>query len=104
MYYNNVRLASGDTGAKPEGFVDSLESVFPIIGNQTVTLKNTKPLSVEGNKLFDSNGKLVNLANNTTTNKAINTYKINGTFSTTLTRGTSSEYNENIFNLSVPVK
>jgi len=104
VYYNNVRLASGDIGSKPEGFVDSLESVFSIIGNQTITLKDKQPLSTEGNNLFNSNGKLIALSNNSTSSTLSNVYKVNGTFSTTLARGTSSEYNENIFSLNVPVK
>src|SRR5215207_5688939 len=36
VYLDNVRLASADIGSKPEGFIDSLGSVYPIIGNQTI--------------------------------------------------------------------
>lgn len=104
VYYDNVRLASGDIGSKPEGFVDSLESVFSIIGNQTITLKDKKPLSSQGNDLFDSNGRLILLSNNSSLSKLPNVYVVNGTFSTTLARGTSSDYNENIFSLNVPFK
>ena len=40
----NIRIASGDIGQRPEGFVDSSAGIYPIIGNGTVTLKDEKTI------------------------------------------------------------
>jgi hypothetical protein len=109
IYFDNVRLASADIGSKPEGFIDSLSSVYPIIGNQTITLKDKQPLTSEGNSLFNSNGTLIKNYNSTNSNisKAQikpNSFVINGTFSTTLARGTQSQSSETPFNLQYPLK
>src|SRR6478672_4640446 len=90
VYLNNTRLASADFGTKPQGFIDSLSSVYPIIGNQTITLKDKQPLTPEGNSLFNSNGVFINGS------------KSNA--STTLTRGTQSQSSETPFNLQFPIK
>jgi hypothetical protein len=109
IYFDNVRLASADIGSKPEGFIDSLSSVYPIIGNQTITLKDKQPLTSEGNSLFNSNGTLIKKYNSTNSNisKTLikpNSFVINGTFSTTLARGTESQSSETPFNLQFPLK
>jgi hypothetical protein len=109
IYFDNVRLASADIGSKPEGFIDSLSSVYPIIGNQTITLKDKQPLTSEGNSLFNSNGTLIKNYNSTNSNisKTLikpNSFVINGTFSTTLARGTESQSSETPFNLQFPLK
>ena len=48
IHYNvnlqNTRIASGDIGQRPEGFVDSSAGIYPIIGNGTVTLKDEKTI------------------------------------------------------------
>jgi len=48
IHYNvnleNTRIASGDIGQRPEGFVDSSAGIYPIIGNGTVTLKDDKTI------------------------------------------------------------
>jgi hypothetical protein len=107
VYLNNVRLASADIGTKPEGFIDSLSSVYPIIGNQTITLKDAQPLTSEGSSLFNSNGVLINDSKSNSSkpqNLSSNFYIVNGTFSTTLTRGTQSQSSETPFNLQFPIK
>ena len=109
IYFDNVRLASADIGSKPQGFIDSLSSVYPIIGNQTITLKDKQPLTSEGNSLFNSNGTLIKNYNSTNSNisKTLikpNSFVINGTFSTTLARGTQSQSSETPFNLQFPLK
>jgi hypothetical protein len=109
IYFDNVRLASADIGSKPEGFIDSLSSVYPIIGNQTITLKDKQPLTSEGNSLFNSNGTLIknydsNNSNISKTQIKPNSFVINGTFSTTLARGTQSQSSETPFNLQFPLK
>lgn len=42
LYSNSTRIASGDIGTRPEGLVDSQDSIFPIIGNGTLILKDKK--------------------------------------------------------------
>src|SRR5919109_3810287 len=44
IFTNNTRVISGDIGEKLEGFVASQESVFPIIGNSNITLKDSHNL------------------------------------------------------------
>jgi LEA14-like dessication related protein len=44
VFANNTRIVSGDIGEKLEGFVASQESVFPIIANSTITLKDSHHL------------------------------------------------------------
>lgn len=107
VYLNKTRLASADFGTKPEGFIDSLSSVYPIIGNQTITLKDKQPLTPEGNSLFNSNGVLINGSKSNASkpqNPSSNFYIVNGTFSTTLTRGIQSQSSETPFNLQFPIK
>ena len=36
------QMTSGDIGVSPEGFLAGQENTFPIVGNTTVTLKNTQ--------------------------------------------------------------
>jgi hypothetical protein len=40
VYSNSIRIVSGDIGNRPEGFVDSQDSIFPVIGNGTLILKD----------------------------------------------------------------
>lgn len=42
VYSNSARIVSGDIGSRPEGFVDSQDSIFPVIGNGTLILKDKK--------------------------------------------------------------
>jgi hypothetical protein len=44
VFASNTRIVSGDIGEKLEGFVASQESVFPIIANGTITLKDSHQL------------------------------------------------------------
>lgn len=106
VYFDSVRLASADIGTQPQGFIDSLSSVYPLIGNQTITLKDTQPLTPEGSALFNSNGTLIHNSNSNIikTPGTPNSYVINGTFSTTLARGTQSQNSETPFSLQFPLK
>jgi hypothetical protein len=105
VYLDKVRLASSDIGTKPEGFVDSLESVYTIIGNQTITLRDKQPLTEEGVSLFESNGALMqSLSNGTSAQTASGPFIINGTFATTLNRGSQSQATEQPFSLQYPLK
>ncbi len=106
VYFDNVRLVSADIGVKPEGFVDSLASVYTIIGNQTITLRDRQPLTEEGTSLFNPNGSLIRDSNDTvsTTQITPNSFVINGTFATTLNRGSQAQASEHVFNLQYPLK
>jgi hypothetical protein len=110
VYFDNVRLASADIGSKPEGFIDSLSSVYPIIGNQTITLKDAQTLSEDGSALLGPNGTLTHNSASTSnsslsTGKTISkSFVINGTASTSLHRGTESQSSETPFNLQFPLK
>jgi hypothetical protein len=103
VYLDNVRIASGDVGSRTEGFVDSLESVYPIIGNQSIVIRDTESLTEDANSLFDSQGKMVaaNADNsNSTTSQA---YDVNGTYFYTLNRGSDAQVGENEFNFQYPL-
>ena len=107
VFYDNVRLVSADIGAKPEGFVDNLGSVYTIIGNQTITLKDRQPITEEGVSLFNSNGTLLSRdsSNGISAAQTVpDSFVINGTFATTLNRGSQSQASEHAFNLQFPLQ
>ena len=107
IFFDNVRLVSADIGAKPEGFVDNLGSVYTIIGNQTITLRDTQPITEEGVSLFNSNGTLLNRDSPndiSTTQTTPDSFVINGTFATTLNRGSQAQASEHAFNLQFPLQ
>jgi hypothetical protein len=94
---DGVRLSSGDLGSRTEGFVDSLESVYTIIGNQTIVLRDREPLTEEGLKFFDSQGNWIGGSSNATQ------FDVNGTFFFTLNRGSETQARENSFNFQYPI-
>jgi len=49
VYSNSTRIVSGDIGQRPEGFVDSQDSIFPVIGNGTLILKDKKIIELTKN-------------------------------------------------------
>ncbi|HVE37547.1 MAG TPA: hypothetical protein VNA18_05070 [Nitrososphaeraceae archaeon] len=49
VYSNSTRIVSGDIGDRPEGFVDSQDSIFPVIGNGTLLLKDKRILENNNN-------------------------------------------------------
>lgn len=49
VYSNSTRIVSGDIGNRPEGFVDSQDSIFPVIGNGTLILKDKKIIELSNN-------------------------------------------------------
>ena len=71
VFTDNDRIVSGDVGEKLEGFVASQESVFPIISNGTINLKDSHLLQPSDLPLNDLN----NILNGTAG------YTINGTYS-----------------------
>ena len=70
VYSNSTKIASGDIGNRPEGFVDSQDSIFPVIGNGTLILKDKKIIQ-SSNDL-----NLSQIANNINASK----YLVNGTY------------------------
>ena len=107
IFFDNVRLVSADIGAKPEGFVDNLGSFYTIIGNQTITLRDRQPITEEGVSLFNSNGTLLNRDSPndiSATQTTPDSFVINGTFATTLNRGSQAQASEHVFNLQYPLK
>lgn len=49
VYSNSIRIVSGDIGNRPEGFVDSQDSIFPVIGNGTLILKDKRIIENNNN-------------------------------------------------------
>ncbi len=117
VFLDDVRLSSGDMGTRTEGFVDSLESVYTIIGNQTITLRDKTPLSAQGQSLIDSGLSVApvsdnnlssqpsqSLTTNTTTTLPSDSYLVNGTYFFTLNRGSQAQSSEFPFSLQFPAK
>ena len=104
VYLDNVRIGSGDVGSRTEGFVDSLESVYTIIGNQSIVLRDREPLTEDGTSLFDSQGQILSAttdsSSSSTTSRA---YDVNGTYFYTLNRGSEAQVREHSFNFQYPL-
>ncbi len=101
VYLDNVRIGSGDVGTRTEGFVDSLESVYTLIGNQTIVLRDREPLTEEASTMFDSQGNLTDaLSDNSSSLKE---FDINGTYFYTLNRGSDAQVREHSFNSQYPL-
>ncbi|MFL6320017.1 MAG: hypothetical protein ACJ72Q_06045 [Nitrososphaeraceae archaeon] len=92
LFANGIHLASGDIGAKLEGFIASQEGVYPIIGNGTVTLKDTQAVQQNG-LTADGWSKVVN-------SKA--SYIINGTYSYKQTSSLQATGEDKDFKLRFP--
>jgi len=103
VYLDNVRIASGDLGSRTEGFVDSLESVYPIIGNQSIVLRDRTLLDEEGNSLFDSQGKFLPAIADNSNSSTSKVYDVNGTYFYTLNRGSDAQVRESAFNFQYPL-
>ncbi len=103
VYLDNVRIASGDLGSRTEGFVDSLESVYPIIGNQSIVLRDRTPLDEEGILLFDSQGKFLPAIADNSNSSTSKVYDVNGTYFYTLNRGSDAQVRENAFDFQYPL-
>lgn len=57
VYSNSTRIASGDIGRRPEGFVDAQDSIFPVIGNGTLILKDKKIIDSANNQNVSQIGR-----------------------------------------------
>lgn len=92
VYSNSTRIASGDIGNRPEGFVDSQDSIFPVIGNGTLILKDKKIIQTSK----DLN--LSEIANNINASK----YLVNGTYFFKQTGSFQSTGGEQQFSINYP--
>ncbi len=103
VFLDNVRIGSGDVGSRTEGFVDSLESVYPIIGNQSIIIRDRAPLTEEANSLFDSQGEMVAATADNSNSSTSQVYNVNGTYFYTLNRGSDAQVRDNGFNFQYPI-
>ena len=92
VYSNSTRIASGDIGTRPEGLVDSQDSIFPVIGNGTLILKDKK--IIQTNK--DLN--MSQIANNINSSNFI----VNGSYFYKQTGSFQSTGGEQQFRLNYP--
>jgi hypothetical protein len=92
VYSNSTRIVSGDIGQRPEGFIDSQDSIFPVIGNGTVVLKDKK--------IIDTSRGL-NLSKISTSN-GISEFLVNGTYFFKQTSSFQSTGGEKEFSIVYP--
>ena len=92
VYSNSTRLVSGDIGQRPEGFIDSQDSIFPVIGNGTLILKDKK--------IIDTNRGL-NLSQ-IATNNGTSQFLVNGTSSFKQTSSFQSTGGDQEFSIVYP--
>ncbi|HEX7178238.1 MAG TPA: hypothetical protein VF220_00830 [Nitrososphaeraceae archaeon] len=92
VYSNSTRIASGDIGNRPEGFVDSQDSIFPVIGNGTLILKDKKIIQSSKDLNLSQN------ANNINASK----YLVNGTYFFKQTGSFQSTGGEQQFSINYP--
>ena len=90
VYSNSTRIVSGDIGNRPEGFVDSQDSIFPIIGNGTLILKDKR--IIENN----DNLNLSQISENNETPK----FLVNGSYFFKQTGSFQSTGGEQTFNIN----
>ncbi len=87
------QMTTGDVGISPEGFVSGQEDIFPIVGNSTVTLKDTK-VAVRNNLTATSWDSMVD---------GTGQYRIEGSYSYRLTGSNfQTSYFEKEFALTFP--
>ena len=92
VYSNTTRIVSGDIGQRPEGFIDSQDSIFPVIGNGTLILKDKK--------MIDTNRGL-NLSQ-IAINNGTSQYLVNGSYSFKQTSSFQSTGGEGEFSIVYP--
>ena len=92
MNLETIRIASGDIGQRPEGFVDSSAGIYPIIGNGTVTLKDEKTIQRDN--------RIENVWNKITDDTS--SFQVNGHFAYRQTSSFQADAGEIDFNLKYP--
>lgn len=95
-YFLNVgqfQMTAGDIGVSPEGFVAGQENTFPIVGNTTVTLKNTQ-VAARNNLTASSWDSMVDVTAK---------YRVDGSYAYRLTGSNfQTNYSEKEFALTFP--
>jgi hypothetical protein len=87
------QMTTGDIGISPEGFVSGQKDIFPIVGNSTVTLKDTK-VAVRNNLTASSWDSMVD---------GTGQYRVEGSYSYRLTGSNfQTSYFEKGFALTFP--
>lgn len=87
------QMTTGDIGISPEGFVSGQEDIFPIVGNSTVTLKDTK-VAIRNNLTASSWDSMVD---------GTGQYRVEGSYSYRLTGSNfQTSYFEKEFALTFP--
>jgi hypothetical protein len=89
---DKIRIASGDIGQRPEGFVDSQEGIYPIIGNGTVTLKDEKTIEKD-NRIDNVWNKIANKSSS---------FQVNGSFAYKQTSSFQAHGGDIDFNMVYP--
>jgi hypothetical protein len=92
VYSNATRIASGDIGMRPEGLVDSQDSIFPVIGNGTLILKDKKIIQT------DKDLNMSQIANNINSSN----FLVNGSYFYKQTGSFQSTGGEQQFRLNYP--
>ena len=92
LFTNSGRIVSGDIGEKPIGFVGSQANIFPIVGNGSIMVKDSKVIEREGPSQTNLDGLVGNTQH----------YIINGTFSYKQTSSFQSSGGENNYSLTFP--
>lgn len=90
VYSNSTRIVSGDIGNRPEGFVDSQDSIFPVIGNGTLILKDKKIIETSNN---------LNLSQ-ISRNNELSDFLVNGSYFFKQTGSFQSTGGEQIFSIN----
>ena len=86
-------MTTGDIGVSPEGFVAGQEDIFPIVGNSTVTLRDTQ-VAVRNNLTASSWDSMVD---------GTGEYRVEGSYSYRLTGSNfQTSYYEKEFALTFP--
>ena len=82
VYSNSTRIVSGDIGQRPEGFIDSQDSIFPVIGNGTLLLKDKKVIDTSRglnlSQIATNNGTSQFLVNGTSFFKQTSSFQSTG--------------------------
>jgi hypothetical protein len=91
VYSNSTRIVSGDIGDRPAGFVDSQDSIFPVIGNGTLILKDKRILENNNN----NNLNLSRFGNN-----ELSEFLVNGSYFFKQTGSFQSTGGEQTFNIN----
>lgn len=89
VYSNSTRIVSGDIGDRPAGFVDSQDSIFPVIGNGTLILKDRRIIENNNNLNLSQFG-----------NDELSEFLVNGSYFFKQTGSFQSTGGEQTFNIN----